>query len=177
MKEVIQMTNFKLDPVHSSVAFSVKHLMVSKITGEFKDFDGELTGDVNDVSSLQFKGSVKVDSIDTRNADRDGHLKSADFFDAEQYPDITFVSESITDSKVTGNLTIKGETHQETFDIEYNGASKNPMSGGQVTGIVITGKINREDYGITWNQALETGGVMVSKDVAFTVGLEFAIEE
>lgn len=171
------MTNFKLDPVHSSVAFSVKHLMVSKITGEFKDFDGELTGDVNDVSSLQFKGSVKVDSIDTRNADRDGHLKSADFFDAEQYPDITFVSESITDSKVTGNLTIKGETHQETFDIEYNGASKNPMSGGQVTGIVITGKINREDYGITWNQALETGGVMVSKDVAFTVGLEFAIEE
>lgn len=171
------MTNFKLDPVHSSVAFSVKHLMVSKITGEFKDFDGELTGDVNDVSSLQFKGSVKVDSIDTRNADRDGHLKSADFFDAEQYPDITFVSESITDSKVTGNLTIKGETHQETFDIEYNGASKNPMSGGQVTGIVVTGKINREDYGITWNQALETGGVMVSKDVAFTVGLEFAIEE
>ncbi|WJP97820.1 YceI family protein [Macrococcus bovicus] len=171
------MTNFKLDPVHSSVAFSVKHLMVSKITGEFKDFDGELTGDVNDVSSLRFKGSVKVDSIDTRNADRDGHLKSADFFDAEQYPDITFVSESITDSKVTGNLTIKGETHQETFDIEYNGASKNPMSGGQVTGIVVTGKINREDYGISWNQALETGGVMVSKDVAFTVGLEFAIEE
>ncbi|TDM13587.1 YceI family protein [Macrococcus bovicus] len=171
------MTNFKLDPVHSSVAFSVKHLMVSKITGEFKDFDGELTGDVNDISSLQFKGSVKVDSIDTRNADRDGHLKSADFFDAEQYPDITFVSESITDSKVTGNLTIKGETHQETFDIEYNGASKNPMTGGQVTGIVVTGKINREDYGISWNQALETGGVMVSKDVAFTVGLEFAIEE
>ena len=171
------MTNFKLDPVHSSVAFSVKHLMVSKITGEFKDFDGELTGDVNDVSSLQFKGSVKVDSIDTRNADRDGHLKSADFFDAEQYPEITFVSESITDSKVTGNLTIKGETHQETFDIEYNGASKNPVSGGQVTGIVVTGKINREDYGITWNQTLETGGVMVSKDVAFTVGLEFAIEE
>lgn len=171
------MTNFKLDPVHSSVAFSVKHLMVSKITGEFKDFDGELTGDVNDVSSLQFKGSVKVDSIDTRNADRDGHLKSADFFDAEQYPEITFVSESITDSKVTGNLTIKGETHQETFDIEYNGTSKNPMSGGQVTGVIVTGKINREDYGITWNQALETGGVMVSKDVAFTVGLEFAIEE
>ncbi|TDL94354.1 polyisoprenoid-binding protein [Macrococcus brunensis] len=171
------MTNFKLDPVHSSVAFSIKHLMVSKVKGEFKEFDGELSGDVSDVSSLQFKGSVKVDSIDTRNADRDGHLKSADFFDAEQYPEITFVSKSITDSKVTGDLTIKGETREETFDIEHNGVSKNPMSGGQVTGIIVTGKINREDYGITWNQALETGGVMVSKDVAFEVGLEFAIEE
>ncbi|GGB09519.1 polyisoprenoid-binding protein [Macrococcus hajekii] len=170
------MTNFKLDPVHSSVAFSIKHLMVSKVKGEFTSFDGELTGDANDTSSLQLKGSVKVDSIDTRNADRDGHLKSADFFDAEQYPEITFVSKSITDSTITGDLTIKGETHEETFDVQHNGVSKNPMTDGEVTGVIVKGKINREKYGITWNQALETGGVMVGKDVDFEVGAEFTIE-
>ncbi|TDM02181.1 YceI family protein [Macrococcus carouselicus] len=170
------MTNFKLDPVHSSVAFSIKHLMVSKVKGEFSEFSGELSGDVNDVSSLQFKGAVKVNSINTKNADRDGHLKSADFFDAEQYPEITFVSQSITDSSITGDLTIKGETHEETFDLEYNGVSKNPMTGGEVTGIIVTGKIDRERYGLTWNQALETGGVMVGKEVKFEVGAEFTIE-
>lgn len=171
------MTNFQLDKAHSSIEFSIKHLMVSKVKGEFTEFDGEVTGDINDLSSLQIKGSVKVDSIDTNNADRDGHLKTGDFFDAATYPEIKFVSKSVSDNKITGDLTIKDQTHEETFDLEFNGVHKNPMDGSSVTGFIINGIVNREKYGMNFNQALETGGVMLGKDVKFEVGTEFRIEE
>lgn len=170
------MTNFTLDKAHSAIDFSVKHMMVSKVKGEFTDFDSTVTGDINNLSSLNVKASVKVNSIDTNNEDRDGHLKSGDFFDAEQYPEITFVSKSLTNNSITGDLTIKGNTNEETFDLDFNGVHKNPMTGGDVTGLVVSGTINREKYGLTWNQALETGGVMVGKDVKFEVGVEYAIE-
>lgn len=171
------MTNFQLDKAHSSIEFSIKHLMVSKVKGEFTQFDGEVTGDINDLSSLQIKGSVKVDSIDTNNADRDGHLKTGDFFDAATYPEIKFVSKSVSENKITGDLTIKDQTHEETFDLEFNGVHKNPMDGSSVTGFIINGTVNREKYGMNFNQALETGGVMLGKDVKFEVGTEFRIEE
>ncbi|UBH08616.1 YceI family protein [Macrococcus armenti] len=171
------MTNFQLDKAHSSIEFSIKHLMVSKVKGEFTEFDGEVTGDINDLSSLQIKGSVKVDSIDTNNADRDGHLKTGDFFDAATYPEIKFVSKSVSENKITGDLTIKDQTHEETFDLEFNGVHKNPMDGSSVTGFIINGTVNREKYGMNFNQALETGGVMLGKDVKFEVGTEFRIEE
>lgn len=171
------MTNFTLDKAHSAIDFSVKHMMVSKVKGEFTDFDSTVTGDINNLSSLNVKASVKVNSIDTNNEDRDGHLKSGDFFDAEQYPEITFVSKSLTNNSITGDLTIKGNTNEETFDLEFNGVHKNPMTDGDVTGLVVSGTINREKYGLTWNQALETGGVMVGKDVKFEVGIEYAIED
>lgn len=171
------MTNFKLDPVHSNVEFSIKHLMVSKVKGEFTEFNGQATGDINDLTSLQLTGSVKVDSINTNNADRDGHLKSADFFDVEKYPEIKFVSKSITQNKVTGDLTIKDQTHEETFDLEFNGIHKNPMDGSSVTGFIVNGTVNREKYGINFNQALETGGVMIGKEAKFEVNAEFAIED
>ncbi len=172
----LTMTNFTLDKTHSGIDFSIKHMMVSKVKGEFTDFDVTVTGDINDLSSLNVKASVKVDSIDTNNADRNGHLKSGDFFDVEQYPEITFVSKSLTNNTITGDLTIKDVTNEETFDLEFNGVHKSPMTGGDVTGLVVSGSINRERYGLTWNQALETGGVMVGKDVKFEVGAEFAIE-
>lgn len=171
------MTNFQLDKAHSSIEFSIKHLMVSKVKGEFTEFDGEVTGDINDLSSLQIKGSVKVDSIDTNNADRDGHLKTGDFFDAATYPEIKFVSKSVSENKITGDLTIKDQTHEETFDLEFNGVHKNPMDGSSVTGFIINGTVNREKYGMNFNRALETGGVMLGKDVKFEVGTEFRIEE
>lgn len=170
------MTNFTFDKEHSSVDFSIKHMMVSKVKGKFNDFNAEATGDINDLSTVQVKASVKVDSLHTNNTDRDGHLKSADFFDAEQYPEITFVSKKITEDTITGDLTIKGITNEETFDFEFNGVHKSPMTNGDVTGVIVTGKINREDYGLTWNQALETGGVMVGKEVKFEAGAEFAVE-
>ncbi len=171
------MTQFNLDQNHSSIEFSVKHLMVSKVKGEFTDYDVQATGDINDLSTIQVKASVKVDSIDTNNGDRDGHLKSADFFDIEQYPEITFVSTSVSETSITGELTIKDVTNVETFNLEYNGIQKDPMNGNAVTGFIVTGSINREKYGITWNQALESGGVMVGKEVKFEAGIELAIAE
>lgn len=172
----VKMTTFKFDKAHSSIDFSVKHMMVSKVKGEFTDFDATLTGDVNDVNSLKATSTIQVASIDTNNADRDGHLKSADFFDVEQFETITFVSKSITEDTITGDLTIKGVTNEETFDIEVGGVHKNPFTGGDVSGVSVSGKINREKYGLTWNQALETGGVMVGKDIKFEASAEFSIE-
>ncbi|BAS47128.1 hypothetical protein SSCHL_2348 [Staphylococcus schleiferi] len=170
------MTQFNLDTVHSTFGFSIKHLMVSKIRGTFKDYDIQLTGDVEDASSLSAIATIKVDSVDTGNADRDQHLKTKDFFDSETYPEIKFESTQITENQITGHLTIAGQTHEETFDFTHNGVSANPMTGGQVTGFVVRGTINREKYGISFNQTLETGGVMLGKDIQFELDSEFAIE-
>ncbi|MBO1199048.1 polyisoprenoid-binding protein [Staphylococcus simiae] len=171
------MTNFTFDGVHSSIEFQIKHLMVSKVKGTFEQFDVALTGDINDLSSLQATATIIPSSIDTKNADRDNHLRTGDFFATDEFDKITFVTTSVTDNTVTGNLTIKGVTHEETFDVEFNGVSKNPMDGSQVTGFIVTGKINRESYDMSFNQALETGGVMLGKDVKFEASVEFAISE
>lgn len=171
------MTTYNLDLAHSTIDFRVKHLMVSQVKGVFKDFKVEVSGDVEDLSSASAKVVIDVNSIDTGNADRDGHLKADDFFDAAQYPEMTFETTRVTEDKITGNLTIKGVTHEETFDAEFNGVSANPLTGGKVTGVIVTGNIDREKYGINFNQALETGGVMIGKKVKFEAGLEFAIEE
>lgn len=171
------MTNFNFDKAHSSLEFTVKHLMVSRVKGTFSDYDVDVTGDVNDLSSLKAVVTIKADSIDTKNPDRDAHLKSADFFNADQNPNITFESTSISESEITGNLTIAGNTHEETFDLEYNGVSKNPLNGETVTGFLVSGKIDREKYGVSFNQTLETGGVMIGKDIKFEAGAEFGISE
>lgn len=171
------MTNFTFDGVHSSIEFQIKHLMVSKVKGTFDQFDVNLTGDINDLSSLQAVVTIIPSSINTKNEARDNHLRTSDFFATDEFDKITFVTSSISDNKVTGNLTIKGITHEETFDVEFNGVSKNPMDGSQVTGFIITGKINRENYDMNFNQALETGGVMLGKDVKFEASAEFAVSE
>ncbi|OFS63116.1 YceI family protein [Nosocomiicoccus sp. HMSC09A07] len=171
------MKTFKLDKSHSSVEFSVKHMMVSTVKGRFTEFDGEISGDLEDLSTLQVKGIAYVDSIETKNADRDNHLRSADFFDVEKFPEIEFVSKSVTDNTITGDLKIKDEVHEETFEFEHNGVHKNPFTDSYVTGVILRGTINREKYGLTWNQALETGGVMVGKDVKIEIGAEFEIAE
>lgn len=170
------MTNLKFDPVHSSLEFSIKHLMVSKIKGTFNDYTVDVTGDLNDLNSLASVTTINVDSIDTKNADRDNHLKTADFFNTESHQQITFRSKSITENKITGELTIAGQTNEETFDLEKHGVSDNPLSGGQVTGFTVRGSIDREKYGMNFNKALETGGVMLGKEVQFEFNGEFAIE-
>ncbi|MDE9753066.1 YceI family protein [Staphylococcus delphini] len=170
------MTNLKFDPVHSSLEFSIKHLMVSKIKGTFNDYTVDVTGDLNDLDSLASVTTINVDSIDTKNADRDNHLKTADFFNTESHQQITFRSKSITENKITGDLTIAGQTNEETFDFEQHGVSDNPLSGGQVTGFTVRGSIDREKYGMNFNKALETGGVMLGKEVQFEFHGEFAIE-
>lgn len=174
------MSTFTLDKVHSGVSFSVKHMMVATAKGEFKNFDVKLEGDLNNLEGLKIDATIDAASINTNNADRDGHLRSADFFDAEKYPNLRIQSESIKkisdeEYELTAKVTVKDVTSTETFKVEFNGTSKSPMDGSIITGFDVDGKINREKYGLTWNAALETGGVLVGKDVKVHANFEFVV--
>lgn len=175
------MSTFQLDKAHSAITFQVRHMMVSKAKGEFTDFDVKVTGDINNIESLQVTAEIDAASINTNHADRDNHLRSADFFDVENHPKITVKSQSIkklsdTEYELTAQVTIKGVTKTETFRIEYNGLAKHPMTGSMIAGFDVSGKINREDYGLTWNAALETGGVLIGKEVFLNANFEFVVE-
>lgn len=171
------MTNkWTVDQSHSTVGFEVKHMMVSKVKGQFNDYTADVTAsDLTDLTTASIAFTFDVASIHTNSADRDNHLKSADFFDVEKYPAITFNSTTIVkdgaDYKVTGDLTIKDVTKQVTFDVEYGGKGTNPW-GVEVYGFEAETKIDREAFGLTWNAALETGGVLVGKEIKVKVELE-----
>ncbi|WP_166000633.1 YceI family protein [Bacillus sp. Cs-700] len=176
------MKTLTLDKVHSSLDFQIKHMMVSKAKGEFTDFDVDFNGDLNDLTAANIKVTISVKSIDTGNEDRDGHLRSGDFFEADQYPNMVFESKSIKKKSdeeydVTGNFTIKGVTKEETFTVEYNGTSKSPLDGSTVAGFDVSGKVNREAYGMTYNAAIETGGFLLGKDVKFEGNFEFVVAD
>ncbi|WP_147532908.1 YceI family protein [Bacillus marasmi] len=170
------MTKWTIDQSHSSVGFEVKHMMVSKVKGQFDAYTAEVeAADLADLTSAVVSFKFDVASINTRNEDRDNHLKSADFFDVETFATIDFTSTSITkdgdDYKLTGDLTIKDVTKPVTFTVEFGGKGTNPW-GVDVYGFEAEAKINREEFGLTWNAALETGGVLVGKDVKIKVELE-----
>lgn len=170
------MTKWTVDQSHSHIGFEVKHMMVSKVKGAFDSYEANVEAEnLADLTGATISFKFDVKSINTRNEDRDNHLKSADFFDAEQFPAITFESTSIIKSDdgfdVTGNLTIKDVTKEVTFETTFNGTGKNPW-GQAVYGFEAETKINREDFGLTWNAALETGGVLVGKDIKIKVELE-----
>ncbi|MCP3029384.1 YceI family protein [Halobacillus sp. A5] len=176
------MTTLTLDKVHSTLDFQIKHMMVSKAKGEFEDFEIDFNGDLSDVESASVKVTIPVTSINTGNEDRDGHLRSGDFFEADKYPNMVFESTSIKqlsedEYEVKGNFTIKDVTNEETFTVEFNGTSKSPMDGSTVAGFDVSGKINREAYGITYNAAIETGGVLLGKEVKFEGNFEFIAAE
>lgn len=170
------MTKWTVDQSHSHIGFEVKHMMVSKVKGAFDSYEANVEAEnLADLTGATISFKFDVKSINTRNEDRDNHLKSADFFDAEQFPAITFESTSIIKSDdgfdVIGNLTIKDVTKEVTFETTFNGTGNNPW-GQAVYGFEAETKINREDFGLTWNTALETGGVLVGKDVKIKVELE-----
>jgi polyisoprenoid-binding protein YceI len=174
------MSTFTLDKVHSGIGFQVKHMMVSKAKGEFKNFDVAVEGDINNLESLKINATIDAASISTNNDDRDGHLRSADFFDVENYQAIKIEGQSIKkisdeEYELTALVTIKDVTNTEKFTVEFSGVSKNPMDGSTVTGFDVEGKINRETYGLTWNAALETGGFLVGKDVKLSANFEFVV--
>ncbi len=176
------MATLTLDKVHSSLDFQIKHMMVSKAKGEFTNFDVDFNGDLDNLTSANIKVTIPVKSIDTGNEDRDGHLRSGDFFEAEKYPNMVFESKSITkksddEYEVIGDFTIKGVTKEETFTVEYNGTSKSPLDGSTVAGFDVSGKVNREAYGMTYNAAIETGGFLLGKDVKFEGNFEFVVAE
>ena len=170
------MAKWTVDISHSSIDFQVKHMMVSKVKGTFGSFSANVEAEnLEDLSNASISFDIETATIDTKNEDRDNHLKSADFFDVENFPSIKFQSTSITksggDYKITGDLTIKDVTKPVTFDIEYNGKGTNPW-GVEVYGFEGETKINREEFGLTWNTALETGGVLVGKDVKISIEME-----
>lgn len=166
-----------LDPVHSEVNFSVKHMMISRVNGTFHKFDANMELDPEDLTTAKVEFSVDLSSIDTRNNDRDNHLRSADFFDVENHPKMTFIAKSFEKTgekeyEVTGDLTIRGKTLPQTFKIVVEGVAKNPMSGAETVGFSVNGEINRTEYGLVWNAALETGGVLVGENVKVEIHVE-----
>jgi polyisoprenoid-binding protein YceI len=164
-----------IDASHSHVGFSIPHLVVSSVRGHFKEVTGKVTLDEPDLTKSAIDLSIKVDSIDTDDAKRDAHLKGADFFDAAKYPLITFHATKIVRGgkgfKVTGDLTIRDVSKSVTLDGTLSKPIKSPW-GKQVRGAEFKGKIKRADFGLTWNKALEAGGVVVGEDVALDVALE-----
>ena len=162
---------YNIDVSHSNVGFKVKHLMISNVNGQFNTFSGNFNYDekTNTIKSLE--GKIKVNSIDTDNKKRDGHLKSADFFDASKHPSLTFKLDRINDDKAYGILTIKGVSKKVELDFENSGSIVDPW-GNKRVGLELTGKINRKDYGLNWNKALEASGVVVGETVKLNIELE-----
>lgn len=169
-------TKWIVDPTHSELEFKVRHLMISNVKGQFKEFTGVIEGE--DFLNSQIHATVQTDSIFTNNNDRDAHLRSADFFDVENHKEITFKSSSLDkisedEFKLTGNLTINGITKEVTMDVEYGGRMTDPYGNDKIA-FSMNGKINRKDFGLNWNAALEAGGVMVSDEVRINADLQFA---
>ena len=162
---------YVLDASHSSLAFIARHAMVTKVRGSFSAFTGEATINGAEPAASSLKVVVDVASVNTNDAGRDGHLKSADFFDVETYPELTFVSTSVSSDSMTGDLTIKGVTRSVTFDLEFDGVQADPW-GNTKAGFTATTAINRSDWGLTWNAAIEGGGVLVSDKIAITLEVE-----
>lgn len=166
---------YKLDGAHSNLGFQVKHMMISKVKGSFDTFTAELNLNPDDLTDADIKFTIDVASINSNNGDRDNHLRSSDFFEVENFPTIEFVATDIKksggDYKLTGDLTIKGTTKSVTWDAEYGGKGTNPW-GVEVVAFEAETKINRKDFGLTWNSTLETGGVLVSDDIKLKVEIE-----
>jgi len=171
------MAKWNIDLGHSAINFQVKHMMVSKVKGVFDSYTADIeAANLADLTTANISFTIDAASINTRSEDRDNHLKAADFFDADAYPTITFKSTNIIKKSadqyaLTGDLTIKDVTKPVTFETEFNGKGTNPW-GQEVYGFEAETTINREEFGLTWNAALETGGVLVGKDIKVTVELE-----
>ena len=171
------LTKWVLDPMHSEVQFKVKHLVISTVTGSFKSFEGELETENDDFSGANISFALDVNSIDTNQDQRDGHLKSAEFFDAETYPKISFKSTSFTkdgdDYTLVGNLTIKDVTKPVTLAVEHGGTAGD-FYGNTKAGFEITGKINRKEFGLTWDGVTEAGSIVVGEDIKLIINVQFA---
>ena len=169
-------TTWSIDPVHSSVEFAVRHLMITTVKGRFADVQGAVTLDESNPAASSADITIGVASIDTREPQRDAHLRSADFFEADAYPTITFRSREVRKAsadafELVGDLTIHGVTREVVLDVTVEGRSKDPW-GGQRAGYAATTKIKRSDFGLTWNQLLETGGLAVSDEVKITLDVQ-----
>jgi len=169
------LTTWSVDPSHTHIEFAVRHLMISTVKGRFAEFSGTVQMDPADLTTAQLKVAIDVASLDTRVADRDNHLRSADFFDVATYPSLTYVSRRVEkdgdDYRIVGDLTIRGVTREIPLAVSLEGQAKDPW-GNQRMAFAATTKINRADFGLTWNAALEAGGVVVGEEVRISIDVE-----
>ena len=170
-------TKWTLDPTHSEIIFKVKHLMITNVKGEFRKFKAEVNSNGSDFSKASISATIDATSIFTNEDARDGHLKGADFFDVENHPELTFTGTSFNkiddeNYQLKGILTIKGISKEIALDVEFGGINKDPW-GNEKAGFSLNGKINRKDWGLNWNAALETGGVLVSDEVKISAEVQF----
>lgn len=170
-------TTWNLDPAHSAAEFKVRHMMISNVKGRFTSLSGVLALDETDVTNSRIEASIETKTVDTREPDRDAHLRSADFFEVEKYPTMTFQSTSVKrtgegELAVTGNLTIHGVTKSVVFAVEGPTPPHKDPWGNMRIGLSAATKINRKDYGLNWNAALEAGGILVGEEVAITLDVE-----
>ncbi len=169
------MATWNIDTMHSEVQFKVKHLVISTVTGNFNSFSASLEASKDDFTDAKIQFSADVDSIDTNNAQRDAHLKSADFFSAEEFPKLSFQSTKVEKTgdkhKVSGDLTMRGTTLPVTLDVEYGGTAVDPY-GQTKAGFEITGKISRKAFGLAWSALTEAGGVVVGDEVRLILNVQ-----
>ena len=170
------MATYKIDPAHSEINFKIKHLMITNVTGSFTKFEGGMESDKDDFTDAKIHFEAETASITTHNEQRDGHLRSAEFFDAEKFPKVTFDSTSFEkkgedDYTLTGNLTMHGVTKFVTLDAELGGVTTDPWGQSKV-GFEIAGRINRKEFGLEWNTPLETGGVMLGDEVKLQINVQ-----
>lgn len=170
-------TKWVLDPSHSEITFKVKHMMFTNVSGKFDTFQATAESDSDNFENARFDFQAETTSINTGNADRDNHLRGGDFFDAEQFPQLTFKStafqqKSGDDYTLTGDLSLHGVTKSISLDVEFGGLAQDPW-GNTKAGLSATGKLNRKDFGLNWNAALEAGGVLVGEEVKLHIELQF----
>ena len=170
-------TKWTLDPVHSELQFKIRHLMISNVTGDFKKFDGTVETEGDDLTTAKVQFSADVNSINTNNEQRDGHLKSADFFDVEKHPEIKFEGAGMAKKDeenytMTGNLTMKDATLPVTLDVVFGGIGKDAY-GRTKAGFTIAGKLNRKDYGLSWTALTEAGGLALGDEVKIHAEVQF----
>jgi polyisoprenoid-binding protein YceI len=171
-------TTWNIDPVHSHAQFKVKHMMISNVKGEFTAVTGALQLDSADITKSRVEATIDAATINTRDPQRDAHLKSADFFDVEKFPTLSFKSTRVArkgdgELAVTGDLTIHGLTRSVVFEVEGPSAPMKDPWGNSRIGLSAVTRINRKDFGLTWNAALETGGILVGEEVTITLDIEF----
>ena len=174
-------TKWVIDPTHSELLFKVKHLMITNVKGEFREFDGQIIANGEDFANAKVTATVNAGSVFTNNEDRDKHLKSEDFFDVTNHAKLTFEGSSFKHIKddeyvLAGNLTIRGNTHPVELNVEFGGVAVDPW-GNKKAGFSLSGKINRKNWGLNWNAALEAGGVLVSDEVKISAELQFTVAE
>lgn len=166
------MQNWKVDNTHSEIGFKVRHMMISTVSGNLTNFDASVQTDNDQFINADFQFSAKIESINTNNTDRDNHLKSGDFFDAENHPEMTFRSKEYDGEKMVGDMTIRGITKEITLNVDFNGVAQDPY-GQTKAGFEITGEINRKDFNLNWNAVTEAGSIVVSDKVRLFVDLQF----